>query len=406
MSVLVERDAAMVDRLRSVLGADTTVLAAVGELEGHLVRHPDEDVVVLGPAVDDDAAQAFARQHRVVRPSLGVVLVRPSVDSDALAQALRSGMSEVVATDDVDALRDAVRRAHDLARDMALALAHATAPVTTVTGAPRPTGSLLTVFSTKGGVGKSLVATNLAVALADQGQRVCIVDLDVQGGDVAIMLQLTPAHTLGDLSRIHGGIDASGVESLLTPHSDGLSVLAAPTMLGAPVPAESIGAVLGVLKGLFDVVVVDTSGAFDDYSLHALDHSELLVLVGTLDIPALKSLKLATGTLDLLNLPRERWRLVLNRADSKVGLSAQEFEETLGLESAVTLPSSRDVLTCVNRGEAIVRAHRGHQVSKTLAAFAAALLQDAAPTAVPAPDASGGGHRTRRSALRRTRKVA
>ena len=77
---------------------------------------------------------------------------------------------------------------------------------------------------------------------------------------------------------------------------------------------------------MFDVVVVDTSGMFDDYVLPALDHSDLVVLVGTLDIPSLKGLKLAVGTLDLLNLPRERWRLVLNRADTKVGLSAGEFE--------------------------------------------------------------------------------
>ena len=129
---------------------------------------------------------------------------------------------------------------------------------------------------------------------------------------------------------------------------------------------------------MFDVVVVDTSGAFDDYALPALDHSDVLVLVGTLDIPALKSLKLATGTLDLLNFPRDRWRLLLNRADAKVGLSAKEFAETLGVEVAASLPSSRDVLTAVNRGEAIVRANPGHQVSKALAAFAASLAPDAA----------------------------
>ncbi len=314
-----------------------------------------------------------------------------------LADALRSGMSEVVATGDATGLRDAVRRAEELARAMSQSLEHPTAPGTS--------GRLLTVFSTKGGVGKSLVATNLAVALADQGHRVCVVDLDVHGGDVAIMLQLTPQNTLGDLSRIHGALDASGVESLLTEHSERLSVLAAPVQLGAQVPAEPIGTVLEILKGLFDVVVVDTSGAFDEYGLHALDHTDLLVLVGTLDIPALKSLKLATGTLDLLNFPREKWRLLLNRADAKVGLSSQEFEETLGVSVTVSLPSSRDVLTAVNRGEAIVRANRGHQVSKTLTSFAASLVQEVAAEPEPLDPAS----RSRRGAGRRSsrsRKVA
>ena len=138
-------------------------------------------------------------------------------------------------------------------------------------------------------------------------------DLDIHCGDVAIMLQLTPLHSLADLSQLSGQIDASGVESLLTEHSERLAVLAAPVHLGSPVPPEPIGSLLETLKGMFDIVVVDTSGMFDDYVLPALDHSDLVVLVGTLDIPSLKGLKLAVGTLDLLNLPREKWRLVLNR---------------------------------------------------------------------------------------------
>ncbi len=269
-------------------------------------------------------------------------------------------------------------------------------------------GSLITVFSTKGGVGKSLVATNIAAAIADEGHRVCIVDLDIHCGDVAIMLQLTPVHSLADLSQLSGQIDASGVESLLTEHSERLAVLAAPVHLGSPVPSEPIGSLLETLKGMFDVVVVDTSGMFDDYVLPALDHSDLVVLVGTLDIPSLKGLKLAVGTLDLLNLPREKWRLVLNRADAKVGLSAGEFEETLGLKADVSLPSSRDVLTAVNRGETIVRANRGHQVSKALATFARSLAA-ACTVPRPAPEPADPTPHSRRGAPRRglrSRKVA
>jgi pilus assembly protein CpaE len=157
--------------------------------------------------------------------------------------------------------------------------------------------------------------------------------------------------------------------------------------------------VLDTLKQLFDIVVVDTSGAFDEFALHALDHSDLLLLVGTLDIPSLKSLKLATGTLDLLNLPRDRWRVLLNRADPKVGLSAAEFEETLGLPMAASLSSSRDVLAAVNRGELIVRCQRGHQVSKALRSLAAALVADLEMAPVAEPDPS------RRGPRRRSRKV-
>jgi pilus assembly protein CpaE len=375
MTTIVEQDPVLAEVFRSGLDGRASVLSSLDDIDEHLRRHPDDLVVVLGPSVRSEAAAEFGRRNRISRPALGVILVRPTVDHVVLADALRSGMSEVVETSDSSGLRDAVRRAEDLSRAMA-------------EGLEQPTdggraGLLVTVFSTKGGVGKSFLATNLGAALADQGRRVCIVDLDVNCGDVAIMLQLTPLHSLADLSQLSGGIDTSGVESLLTEHSEGLSVLAAPVQLGSPVPAEPIGSLLETLKGMFDVVVVDTSGVFDDYVLPALDTSDQLVLVGTLDIPALKSLKLAVGTLDLLNLPRERWRFVLNRADSKVGLSAGEFEETLGLEADITLPTSRDVLTAVNRGDVIVRSSKGHPISKTLVAFAQSLAHQ--------PEAPGTG---------------
>jgi pilus assembly protein CpaE len=388
VTTIVERDPAVVQLLRETLTEPVSFLWPCDRVEDHLSASRNEHVVVLGPSVSDAEAAAFAQRNRVRQPAPGVVRVCREIDDAVLADAFRVGIGAVVELGDADGLTQAVRSAGALAR----ALSEVAASAESVRQ-----GVVLTAFATKGGVGKSLVATNLGAALADQGHRVCIVDLDIQGGDVAIMLQLSPPHTLGDLPRLQGGIDASGVESLLTAHSDRLSVLAAPVQLGEQVAPESVGKVLAVLKSVFDVVVVDTSGAFDEYALQALDHTDLLVLVGTLDIPSLKSLKLATGTLDLLNFPRERWRLLLNRADAKVGLSTQEFEQTLGVDVTVSLPSSRDVLVAVNRGEAIVRADRGHQVSKALTSFAAALVRDAAPAPVPQDDAAPA----RRAGLRR-----
>ncbi len=393
MTALVERDPGLVDRFRSALGATVAVVSSVDGLDEHLLRHPEESALVLGPSVDDATAAAIAEGYRITRPALGVVLVRPVADSAVLADALRSGMREVVETADVVGLTQAVERARAVAGAISRSAPTGQAPVARQ-------GSVVTVFSTKGGVGKSLVATNLGAALADQGHRTCILDLDVACGDVAIMLQLTPLHTLADLADLNGDLDVSGVESLLTPHSEGLAVLAAPVQLGAPVPPDRVGAALDTLKTMFDVVVVDTAGTFDDHSLQALDRSDTLVLVGTLDIPALKSLKVAAGTLDLLNIPRERWRLLLNRADPKVGLTTAELEETLGLKVAASIPSSRDILVAVNRGEVVVRANRGHPVSKTLTAFATAV----APQRAAAPARSSGHVGGRR--LLRTKKVS
>lgn len=392
MTTIVESDPKLVGVLQQALPGTPAVLATVAALARHLERHA-ERAVVLGPSVPADEALRVAEEHRVLRPALGFVWIRESVDHAVLAQAMRAGVREVVTADDPAAIGGAVRRAEAVAR----AMTGAQDPDAT----ERPTGGLVTVFSTKGGVGKTLVATNLGVALADRGHRVCVVDLDVEGGDVAVMLSAAPQHTLDDLARFGAGVDESAVESLLTRHSERLSVLAAPVQLGAAVSPASVGVVLDLLKQMFDVVVVDTASFFDDHALQALDHSDLLVLVGTLDIPALKSLKLAVGTLDLLNFPRDSWRVVLNRADAKVGLSTEDFETTLGARGAVTIPTSRDVLLAVNRGEPVLRAYAGRPVSRTLAAFAETVSRDLALTT----DRSAPGGEGRRRG-RRLRKAA
>lgn len=381
MTTIVEPDPVLADVLRVTAGDRVTVLSSAEQLEDHLTTHPDEQAVVLGPSIDDGQAADVTARQRIVRPALGVVLVRAAVSSDVLAEALRCGVREVVATSDAGGLRDALARVGAIARAM-----REGAPALPGDAAGRP-GGLVTVFSTKGGVGKSLVATNLAAALTDLGNRVCVVDLDIQGGDVALMLQLSPAHTLADLAGIATDLDPSGVQSLLVEDRCGLAVLAAPVHLGTPVPTDPVPDVLRILRQLYDVVVVDTSGTFDDFALSALDHTDLLLLVGTLDIPALKSLKLATGTLDLLNVPRARWRILLNRADPKVGLSVGEFAETLGLPVAATLTTSRDVLTAVNRGELLVRSQRTHPFSKTVTSLARSIVDDLdrAPDSDPAP---------------------
>jgi len=235
---------------------------------------------------------------------------------------------------------------------------------------------VLTVFSTKGGVGKSLVATNTAVALSEAGQNVCLIDLDVNNGDVAIMLQLSPTRTINDLVAFNGMIDEEAIASILTRQSERLSIVAAPVRLDSPdhATAVDIGNMIDTLKSMFDYVVVDTSGVFDDNALTALDRTSTIILVATLDIPALKGLKLATGTLDLLNFPRDTWKFVLNRADGKVGLTVDEFESTLGLKADTRLVSSREVLTAVNRGEALVRAFPSHPNSKAITALARSFI--------------------------------
>ena len=384
MTAIVETDRSRLSVLQAVLHGSVP-LESMEALSEHVGSTPQEFAVVIGPSLPVDDAAVFAQWARVHKPDLGVILLRETVDAHALSTALRSGMREVVQSRDLAGLTTAVSRARAVSNAIVqtledesqaaarAALSEAQARADTARrAAERPTGRMLTVFSTKGGVGKSLMATNVAVSLADQGSTVCIVDLDVNNGDIAIMLQLTPMRTLNDLAAFHGDIDVDVIETLVTPWSKTLGVVAAPVHLDAPDQAttEDVGKLLDLLVRIYDYVVVDTSGVFDDFALSALDRTDTLILVGTLDIPALKGLKLATQTLDLLNFPREKWRFVLNRADAKVGLSSDEYESTLGLKADCSLVSSREVLAAVNRGEPLVKAYSGHANSKAIKAFA------------------------------------
>jgi pilus assembly protein CpaE len=367
MTVIVDHDVANSEQFRQALGSDTPILSNVDSLLRHLNEHPTESTVVVGPTVDSGVAFDLAENMRVARPTLGVILIRRRFDTVLLADAMRSGIREVVPDRDIAALVIAVRRSTEIARKIREHEGD-DAP-----GSGRLHGQVLTVFSAKGGCGKTTIATNLGAALAANGRhQVCVIDLDLAFGDVAIALQLFPAHTIADAVQLAGTLDEEGVSGLLTPHSPGLFALVAPVEPGTAegVPASLIGELLNVLRNMFDYIVIDTPPAFTDHVLAALDSSDLLLLMATLDIPALKNLKLTLETLDLLNFPRERWRVVLNRADAKVGLSLTEVEKTLNVPISIHVPSSRAVPTSINRGVPIVLDEPGHPVSQAVRNFA------------------------------------
>jgi pilus assembly protein CpaE len=345
------------------IGPDTEVVPSIDALRHHLESRPDEFAVVLGPGVDLTAAVALADVLRISRPALSVILVRPRVDTSVLAEALRSGMREVVEERDLTGLSLAVRRGHTLYKVL----------IANKSGQEQHAlGHIVTVFSAKGGVGKTTVSTNLAVALSGMGQRVCLVDLDLAFGDVAIAMQLFPTHSIMDALTIVGDVGPDELRPLLTRYSDNLWALLAPS---APDPAEAsiknmVGQILTTLKQSFDYVVVDTPPAFDDHVLQAFDESDLLLLVLTPDVPALKNLKISIEMLELLNYPRERYRIILNRAAAKVGLSEGDVEKTLKAPIFASVPSAPEVPAAINRGEPIVTSIPRHPVSQAFLTIA------------------------------------
>lgn len=382
MIVVVEPDALSQEALHGAAGSGSVVVPDLDAAYRRINEQQDVDVVLIGPHVDIDGALALSEAMRLQRPMLGVILVRARIDTATLSDALRSGVREVVKERDIDGVIAAVQRT--------VQLSHAVrekAGLGSTSDDPVELGRLITVFSAKGGAGKTTVSTNLAAALADGGRRnVCLVDLDLAFGDVAIALQLFPAHTLSDAVSMADSLDETAVAALLTPHSPGLTTLVAPVEPGAAdtIPAALIGRVLRLLRQMFQFVVVDTPPAFTDHVLAAFDESDYVALLATLDIPALKNLKLTLETLDLLNYPRDRWRVVLNRADSKVGLQLNEVEKTLRVPIAVQIPSSRSVPASINRGVPIVLDEPGHPVSQAIKQFAETFAAGVPAKALPA----------------------
>jgi pilus assembly protein CpaE len=390
MPIIVESSSSNADLFTAVTGASSRVVGNLDELKQTLGHSPDEYAVVLGPAVDLEAAAALADTLRVTRPTVSVILIRRRVDTSVLAEALRSGMREVVEERDLTGLGSAVTRAKQVWQAL---------QGTTSSSLEAPQGRLVTVFSPKGGVGKTTLAVNLALALSQRGpKKVCLVDLDLSFGDVAITLQLFPARTIADAVHLESGLDFGVLEPILTPYREGLSALVAPVQPDAKdtIPASLVGKVLGLLKSQFDYVVVDTAPAFDEYVLQALDETDELLLVTTLDIPTLKNVKVAVETLDLLNFPKGKRRLVLNRADDKVGLTADKVESTLGMSIAMSIPTSSQVAHATNAGEPITSAQPKHAVSQAISSLARAFA-----SAPPAPG-HATNHGARAAAPKRT----
>ena len=394
MPIIVGNNTADAELFLSVSSAGTSVVHTLDELRRALAEAPEEHAVVLGPGVDLEAAAALADNLRVTRPAVSVILMRRRVDSSVLAEALKSGMRDVVEERDLTGLGEAIKRAHQVYRAV-------TAPGDRADDAPN--GRLVTVFSPKGGVGKTTVAANLCVALAARHLRVCLVDLDLGFGDVAITLQLVPARTIADAVTLESDMDFAVLEPLLTSHRSGFSTLVAPAQPDGmePIRGPQVSRILAVLKRSFDYVVVDTSPAFDEPALQAFDETDELLLVTTLDVPTLKNVKIACETLDLLGFPKSRRHLVLNRADDKVGLSPDKVETTLDMRIAQAIPTSTEVAKATNAGDPITASHPRHPVSRAVNRLADTVMGLRSASATPVDVHSAAEVRSRPTGARR-----
>ncbi len=238
-------------------------------------------------------------------------------------------------------------------------------------------GRIVTVFSPKGGTGKTVTATNLAAAVAKHGQkRTLLLDLDLQFGDAAIMLGLEPEKTIHDLVVAPGELDSEKLAGYTTRHSSGLDVLPAPLRPeDAELVTESkLSRLLEVARSSYEVIVVDTSPFFHGPMLATLDRTDDLLMLCGLDVPTLKNVRISLQTLELLSFPAGRIKFLLNRANSKVGMKKKEVEGALGVKIDFEVPSDRAVPLAVNRGVPAVIGDAGAEFSKAIRTMTKQLL--------------------------------
>ncbi len=345
-----------------------------------LIEHLDDEqptVVVFGPGLANDTGLAHAQRLTRSHPEVGIVLFAEELTLPLLQQALRSGVRDAVTLEADDAtLRQAVDRVGDAIATIARKSVHHEVS---------QRGRVIVSFSTKGGVGKSVVSTNTAAALAAKGYRVCIVDCDLQFGDVAVMVGVPPVHTTIEAAGSIGTADAELMEGLLGTHElSGLRVLPAPVEPSAAdqiSPGEMVG-IVHLLRTMFDYIVIDLPPHFDDVVVALLEEADDVLLVASMDIPSIKNLKVGIQTLDLLAIAGPKIRLVLNRANAKVNLDIGDVERALGVPADFRVPSDISVPQAVNRGIPVVldkpRSAAGSALIAIADSFVAASAESAA----------------------------
>jgi len=348
-------------RIKATLGAGALRVNNRHSLIEGLEANPLTRIVVITQSVKSDTAFALAAELRIQFPQINVILIRTRIDVATLAAALEYGIKDVVDAQDAAALMNAVRRCEEVAEQLTMR-----SGLASINGTR---GKLITVYSAKGGCGKTTIASNLAAALSkDNSTSVCLVDMDLQFGDIATALRIHPTKTVTSALEMGESVDIEGLNKVLLRYENMFDVLLAPTnpsdveMLNP----EFLSKMVATLQHNYDFVVIDTSPALSEVIVRMLRDSDLVLLLTTLDMPAIKNLKLTISALDALGLSKSRRRLILNKSDLKVGLDAKDVEALVDEDISIQVPSSTKVTSASNEGQLVIQAHPHNPVSKAI----------------------------------------
>lgn len=376
-------NAAFVPLVARVLGTspdDLVVIASVASAE-RAIAEGDRvfDVVVLGPTVSENDAASLAEFVSKEVPTTAVIVARDAPVDGAFPRLVRRGARDVV---DISSgggeLREALLRAVEWAEGIKGTTARVAGPKTAE-------GAIVAIFSTKGGTGKTFFSCNLAAALAERtGKQVGLVDLDHDLGDVFAYFGANPRRSLLDLLLLEEGAGPDEVMRLGTPLIDGvIGFGSSPDPRAEPLPSGAVTRMLRTLKDTFPFTVVDATSEYSDHVLAAFDLADAICLISGLDAIGIRHITLGMQTLEKLGVPRDRLRIILNRADSKVDLTPEDVEKLLELTVDARIPSSSLVPRSINRAKLVWVEERRSEVSKAIETFADRLRSEFSAGAEP-----------------------
>ncbi len=386
----------------------------------------EKDIEVVAKASNGREAVALAKQHRpdvilmdinmpdmdgiaateaimTQDPTVQVIIMSVQGETDYLRRAMLAGAREFLTKPiSADDLYKSIRHVHKLAATRPRAVApSAGGPASAVAGESGPEGQIIAVFSPKGGVGTSVVAANLAVAIRQlTNKRVALVDANTIFGDLTVILNLRSDKTIIELAQRVDELDRDLLNDVLATHTSQVKVLLAPPdpQRGELVTSDHIRAILEGLKREFDYIVVDTPASFQDRSLAVLDLASRIVTLMTLELHCIRNIKLFLEVADLLEYPHEKVMLVLNKASNRPGIRAEDVEKNIQRKISMQIgDAGQEMIFSINQGVPLMIGKPSHHVARDIGALArevSAVAKAAAPKAAaesPAAQQKQGG---------------
>jgi len=374
--VVLSADLNNFNEIRTALATDNRLKILSGGNDTEQVR---DEVLRLKPAaaiisLGINAEQAIKLIQRLTGecPETAIISVARETSADLILQSLRAGAREFLRIPiNVDELRMVFDRIGQFCEKQATA--------------QKKIGQMTAVFSSKGGCGTSFMAANLAACAFT---RTVLVDLNLEAGDLPLFLGLDPRRSVADLISHRGVLDKELVSAYVTPYSDNLHLLAAPKEADPidKIKPEHVFEVLKQLPECYDHVVLDPQHTFDAITLAALDQSDKIVLVLTLDIPAIRSAKRALQIFDKVGYPRTKTLVVVNRWSKQIDLDLRQVEDFLGEPVIGSLPSDyQTVVNSINLGKPLVESNSSSKIALELKRVARTLAAGTARTGASKP---------------------